>query len=70
MTSQQADQLVLKAADALVTTPPVELAAALRSNGLVVAADHIRYLGVAVALRQATSLEGDSSTASITPFPS
>lgn len=44
---------VYAAAALLVRTPPVELAAALRANGHDQAAEHIRYLGVAVTLYRA-----------------
>ncbi len=61
-------QTVYAAAALLVSTSPVELAAALRANGYDQAAEHIRYLGVAVTLYRAHQTSAPPDRAKIARF--
>lgn len=69
--AEEAAATVCEAADLLISTSsPVEIAAALRAQGLELAADRFRYLGVAVALHRAVSPpQADPEVPPVLRFP-
>ncbi len=58
-------RIVYDAAALLVSTSPVEIAALLKDHGYDQAAEHIRFLGVAVSLCR---VQGTADGAKVAPF--
>jgi len=71
MSENEAESLrnVHAAAELLVSTSPVQMAAALRAHGLDRAADHVRFLGIAVSLARSSATLDAADRAKIAQFP-